>query len=570
MADPATSSTTRLVRYRRYARAGAKTARDAAAALTSRWRRSLQMRIVGSTLAVSALVVALLGWFLVARIEEGLLAEKVRGATSEAWSGAIYTQSQLSSVGANDPEALESLQAGLIVDLASRSGTAGRYSVVIIASEPDLPPGAQRGRATGAVDQHSIPTTLRRSVGAAPPLQQRWTYTEIRYHNQMRPQPGLVVGCRVGPWQLYYLLPLDQEQDTLSLVVRTVSLVGAALVALLVAIAYLVTRQVVTPVRMAAHIAQRFEAGRLRERMHVRGADDLARLASSFNSMAASLERQIGELEELGRVQRRFVSDVSHELRTPLTTVRMAADVIYDCRDRLDADAARAAELLQAQLDRFESLLADLLEISRYDAGAAVLDASPCDVRDLVRSVVDAEAPLFARSGSTITLDLPDAPCMVEVDPRRVDRILRNLVGNAIRYGEGRPIEVRVGLDENAVAVTVRDHGIGFTTEQAGQVFRRFWRADPARARSAGGTGLGLAIALEDAHLHDGWLQATGEPGEGALFRLTLPVAAGAELWTSPLSMDLTGEPADDAETVPEAVGVPEAVDVPEAVSHET
>ncbi|MQA77087.1 MAG: HAMP domain-containing protein [Streptosporangiales bacterium] len=507
------------------------------------WRRSLQLRVVGSTLAVSCLVVVLLGWFLVARIEEGLLAEKVKAATEEAWSGALYTQGQLTALGASDPQALESLQAGLVTELANRGGTAGRYAIVVRASTRDLPPGAHPARATGGVDLDSVPLSLRSALDTTRPLQQRWTYTAITYNDRRETQPGVVVGTRVGPWQLYYLFPLEQEQDTLALVQRTVALVGAALVALLCAIAYLVTRQVVTPVRMAAQIAQRFEAGRLTERMAGKGEDDLARLATSFNSMAASLERQIGELEELGRVQRRFVSDVSHELRTPLTTVRMAADMLYHAREGFDTDAARAAELLQAQLDRFESLLADLLEISRYDAGAASLDASACDVRDLVRSVVEADAPLAERSGSEITLVLPDEPCIAEVDPRRVDRILRNLVVNAVHYGEGHPIEIRVASDETAVAVVVRDHGVGLEPDQVRRVFDRFWRADPARARGGGGTGLGLSIALEDARLHAGWLQATGVPGNGALFRLTLPVSAGEELRGSPLSMDLPGMP---------------------------
>lgn len=531
-------------RARALARAAGGVVRAAAMVLAGYWRRSIQFRIVGSTLAVSCLVVVLLGWFLVARIEEGLLAEKAKAATEEAWSGTVYTQSQLTSLGATDPQALESLQASLFTELANRGGSAGRYHAVVEASASEVPPGSHPARASGDVALASIPPSLRSSLNAAGEMKQRWTYTEIRYNNERQdPQPALIVGSRVGPWLLYYLFPLEQEQDTLALVQRTVALVGAALVALLCAIAYLVTRQVVTPVRLAASTAQEFEAGHLAERMYVRGEDDLARLAASFNSMAASLERQIGELEELGRLQRRFVSDVSHELRTPLTTVRMAADLLYHARDRLADDAARAAELLQAQLDRFESLLADLLEISRYDAGAAVLDPSACDVRDLVRSVVEGNRPLAEQAGSELIVDLPDTPCIAEVDSRRVDRILRNLVGNAIQYGDAGDIEIQVGIDEHVVAVVVRDHGVGLDPDELERVFDRFWRADPARARGAGGTGLGLAIALEDAHLHAGQLEATASSGHGALFRLTLPVAAGTALNGSPLPMDMPDAP---------------------------
>ncbi|MGH3097851.1 MAG: MtrAB system histidine kinase MtrB [Streptosporangiales bacterium] len=520
------------------ARTGGSRARRLVASMARRWRQSLQVRVVGSTLAFSCVVVALLGWFLIARIEDGLLAEKVKAATEEAWSGTVYTQTQLSSLGTNDTQALESLQAGLISELATRSA-AGRYAVVILASAQDVPAGMHPGRATGGVDPASIPPELRVAVGDAKSLAQRWTYTEVHYNDERHSVPGVVVGSRVGPWQLYYLFPLDQEQETLALVQRTVVLVGAILVVLLCAIAYLVTRQVVTPVRMAARIAQRYEVGRLRERMYVRGEDDLAQLASSFNSMAESLERQIAKLEELSRVQRRFVSDVSHELRTPLTTVRMAADMLYENRPDLDPASARAAELLQTQLDRFEALLTDLLEISRYDAGAASLDLHSCDMRELVRAVVETHEPLVERSGSRLILEQPHEPCPAEVERRRVERILRNLLGNAIEHGEGRDIEVRMAADEQAVAVIVRDHGIGLTEDQAARVFDRFWRADPSRVRGTGGTGLGLSIALEDAHLHGGWLEAWGAVGGGAVFRLTLPRTAGAELTTSPLTPEV-------------------------------
>ena len=156
------------------------------------------------------------------------------------------------------------------------------------------------------------------------------------------------------------MFPLVQEQDTLDLVRRTLAFAGVVLAILLAWISWFVTRQVAVPVRSAAKIAEQFSAGRLTERMKVEGSDDLAKLAQAFNDMAASLQRQIGQLEDMSRVQRRFVSDVSHELRTPLTTVRMAADVLHDARASFDPATERSAELLQAQLDRFEELLADL------------------------------------------------------------------------------------------------------------------------------------------------------------------------------------------------------------------
>jgi two-component system sensor histidine kinase MtrB len=309
-------------------------------------------------------------------------------------------------------------------------------------------------------------------------------------------------------------------------------------VVLLGAIAWLVTRQVVTPVRMAAGIAERLAAGRLQERMQVSGEDDIARLGESFNKMAQNLQVKIQQLEDLSRMQRRFVSDVSHELRTPLTTVRMAADVIHDARTDFDPVTARSAELLQNQLDRFESLLSDLLEISRFDAGAAELSAEPIDLREVVRRVVDAAEPLAERKGSRMAIRGDAQPVIAEVDPRRVERVLRNLVVNAIEHGDGQDVVVRLATADGAVAIAVRDYGVGLKPGEATRVFNRFWRADPARARTTGGTGLGLSIAVEDARLHGGWLQAWGEPGGGSQFRMTLPRTAGDSLRGSPIPLE--------------------------------
>ena len=263
----------------------------------------------------------------------------------------------------------------------------------------------------------------------------------------------------------------------------------------------------------------------------------MAALARSFNEMASSLQDKMRELENLSQVQRQFVSDVSHELRTPLTTIRMAADLLYETREQLTSQARRSAELLHGQLGRFEGLLVDLLEISRYDANAATLDAELVDVCDLVRNSADVAQQLAERRGSRIEFRLPADPCVAEVDRRRVERILRNLLVNAVEHGEGREVVVSSAADRGAVAVVVRDHGVGLAPGEEILVFDRFWRADPARARTTGGTGLGLAIALEDARLHGGWLEAWGEPGQGSAFRLTLPRNAGGGLAGSPLPL---------------------------------
>jgi two-component system sensor histidine kinase MtrB len=322
---------------------------------------------------------------------------------------------------------------------------------------------------------------------------------------------------------------------------------------LVAGLTWLVTRQVVTPIRMARRVAERLASGQLQQRLRVSGEDDLARLATSFNQMATSLQRQIRQLEELSRVQRRFVSDVSHELRTPLTTVRMAGDVLHDARSEFDPATSRAAELLQSELDRFETLLTDLLEISRFDAGAAVLELDDVNLVDVAHRVVEATRALAEQRSTAVVVRAPAQPCLAEADVRRVERIVRNLVTNAIDHAERGDIVVHVAGDEHAAAIAVRDYGVGLGTGESAMVFNRFWRADPARARTSGGTGLGLSISLEDTHLHGGWLQAWGRPGEGAQFRLTLPRRAGGVLRQSPLP--LVPEDAGEAVTRPPSGG---------------
>jgi len=251
--------------------------------------------------------------------------------------------------------------------------------------------------------------------------------------------------------------------------------------------------------------------------------------------MATDIEAQIRRLEEMSSLQQRFVSDVSHELRTPLTTVRMAADVLFQERSSLPPEAARSAELLAAQLDRFEDLLVNLLEISKVDSGAATLDSVDMDLLEVTESVVDSLQALAKRAN--VTLQLEGGPCPVTADRRRVERIVRNLVSNAIDHGDGRPVEITVACDSEGVALMVRDHGPGLVGDAPDRVFDRFWRGDPSRARTTGGTGLGLAIAREDARLHGGWLHAANAPDGGACFRLSLPNTPGGRLSRSAVSM---------------------------------
>jgi two-component system sensor histidine kinase MtrB len=501
-------------------------------AVAAAWRRSLQARVVMLTLLLSSAVVMLVGWMLLRQVSDGLVESKREASLQEAATGFETAED---TVAAADPANLDARR--LLDDVfagLNAEGTNGLYYVVLSGPAVDL--------RSPTVDPDSVPEDVVAQV-AATPGRSAWTYTRMESTESSTSVPALVVAQQVAipsddaAYTLSYLFPLVEEQRTLNVVRGAMLTAGSLLVVLVGGVAYLVTRQVVTPVRLARRIAERLAAGRLQERMQVRGEDDIARLGMSFNQMAASLQQQIRQLEELSRVQRRFVSDVSHELRTPLTTVRMAADVLHEARDRFDPATARSAELLQAELDRFEALLSDLLEISRFDAGVAALDLDEVDLVAVANGVVAATLPLAERRGSRIVVSSPDHPCMAHADVRRVERIVRNLVVNAIEYGEGGDIVVSVGADAEAAALAVRDYGVGLSQDEAAMVFNRFWRADLARARTSGGTGLGLAISREDARLHGGWLQAWGEHGNGSQFRLTLPRHAGQPLHHSPLPL---------------------------------
>ena len=536
---------------KRWLRVGRRWQRSAVAQLRLRWHRSLQLRVVSTTLVLSVLVIAVLGFFLIQSVAAGLLSNAENSADALVRNGRTSAIGQ-SSVNVLAPAA--ETDTATVVDVATTtaralqqpSGTTGSYLVFIQLTK--ISPAIVHWVGQSNVNiTASIPPTLIAKVkgeqkgeefvnkNSVPPAYEPTTLV----YNSGNSVPALAVGVPLGGfYQLYYVFPFTQQQATLLLVQRVLVGVALAVIVLLAAIASLVTRWVVLPVRHAAAAAQRVSAGHLGERMQVHGVDDLAALATSFNEMAASLQGKLRELEDLSNVQRQFVSDVSHELRTPLSTIKMAADLLFEARAELDAAAGRSVELLQSQLDRFESLLIDLLEISRFDAGAATLDAELVDVCDLVRRSADDAQQLAERRGSRIEFRLPATGCFAEADRRRVERILRNMLVNAVEHGEGKEVVVTTAMDSDAVAVSVRDYGVGLRPGEEQKVFDRFWRADPARARTTGGSGLGLAISLEDARLHGGWLQAWGERGKGSVFRLTLPRVAGQELAGSPLPLE--------------------------------
>lgn len=508
-------------------------------AMSLAWRRSLQLRVVTLTLGLSLAVILVLGFVLTSQITDRILEVKV-GAATEEIERARTTVSGI--VGGEETRSLDSslqLARNTLIDRKADAGAglAGAFDAVLIVPGD----GPRAATAAGPIDQ--IPNSLRDFVKAG-----QVSYQYATVHTDGFSGPALIIGSPtsspVTNLELYLIFPLKNEQSTVALVRGTMATAGVVLLGLLAAIALLVARQIVLPVRSASRIAERFAEGHLSERMPVRGEDDMARLAVSFNDMAESLQRQITQLEEFGNLQRRFTSDVSHELRTPLTTVRMAADLIHDHAEELDPALRRSTELMVNELDRFESLLNDLLEISRHDAGVAELAVEAVDLRSIVRGALDNVGHLAEDAHVDLIVDLPGDEVIAEVDSRRVERILRNLIANAIDHAERKPVRIRMAADADTVAVTVRDYGVGLRPGEEKLVFSRFWRADPSRVRRSGGTGLGLAISIEDARLHQGRLEAWGEPGKGACFRLTLPLVRGHKVTSSPLPVKPIGEPA--------------------------
>ena len=340
------------------------------------------------------------------------------------------------------------------------------------------------------------------------------------------------------PFELYLVYDLKNEAQILTMVQWTLVFGGTFSLILIGFFSFIVTTWLVRPVKYAADVSEIIAQGDLTRRLPVKGTDVVAIWAGSFNRMADSLKEKIEDLDQLSQMQQHFVSDVSHELRTPLTTMRISTDILYGERETFPAETKRAAELLHEQIDRFDRLLSDLLEISRYDAGLT-LQLERFDVNAVVGYSLDGIQQLAESKSVRLIADIPSGPVYCEVDPRRIDRVLNNLLTNAVEHSEGKPVKIAVAENETAVAITVTDNGIGMDIEESAKVFDRFWRADPSRKRTTGGTGLGLAIALEDALAHRGKLEVTAELGVGSSFRLTIPKRQDIEEYESPLPLNV-------------------------------
>lgn len=519
-----------------------------------RWRTSLQFRTVAITVVLGAVVTVLLQSFSYSRTAATLVEGKVQSAQEDASSRANAMQERLDSTDRTDPDTLLAFTYDLMEQQRSNEPDQLRELILTpsstVAASPDAIPTMWTSY---PADQ--VPEQLRQAV-AEDPTHQKVQIVPVS-EPDAEPTPSVIVGQQIrmpddSSYELYFVYAMKRESDTMALMLRTYILGGILLTGLIGLVSLAVTRLVVDPVQEAARVAERLSNGRLEERMQARGEDDIARLSGAFNTMADNLQNQIRRLEDVSAVQQRFVADVSHELRTPLTTIQMASEMIHAEKDSFSPPVKRSAELLYSEVERFDEMLAGLLEISRHDAGSVVLETESQDLMSIIDRVVEAAAPLADTKGSTVTVvERTPGPFDAEVDHRRIERILRNLLVNALEHGQGKPIEIEVAAAEDVVAVAVRDHGIGLERGQASMVFNRFWRADPARNRTTGGTGLGLSIALEDARLHRGMLQAWGVPGEGSRFRLTLPRTVTSVVTEPPLPLTDAGSEASPQDTGP-------------------
>lgn len=485
--------------------------------------------------AATVLMIGVSGTVLLTVLRDDLVSTNLEQALEDSARATVAAQQRIDSSDAFDRAALSSLMStvrGTIRDTSSSS-------LMYVRQQPGqrVNPDSPQSFTTDPEFVNAISAELSTEVltHEAPQL---WQFTELRDPSG-QPQPGVIVATSLempagaGTYDLFIGYSFGEVQQSLGFIQRTLLSTTLILILLVASLVWIIARVVFKPIRAAAEASRLLAAGESDARMPYQNDEYFDVLSDNFNEMADTLNARIDELDTLSTMQQRFVSDVSHELRTPLTTIRLASEVLSSATD-LPPAQTRAIKVLGEQIDRFESLLADLLEISRYDAGRVHLETEPTSLISLIGAIIQRLQPL---SESVIELRPLGGYGEIEVDPRRVRRIVSNLIENAIEHGEGRPIIVTVDSNSSAFAVAVRDYGIGMNEEQIANVFNRFWRGDPSRKRTLGGTGLGLAIAQEDAAAHGGIIDVWSEPGIGTNFRLTLPRSDDDTTYLSPLPL---------------------------------
>lgn len=496
--------------------------------------RSLSTRISATVAAVLIIMFALLIFWASTTLRTNLFETRKDAVVEDAAVRFSQAQSAFSQSTAVTSDQLQEVASQVLNSIRESAAGAGAVTVMLLRS----PESSSTFRINEYVSADVLPVI-------SEDLRSRLSFDSgywqsVSYIDGGASQPGLLAGALVdlplaGPYELFILYSLQTEQSAVYTVTRILTVGVIPILAIMAGVTFFLVYRMLRPVRAASLAATRLAQGDLESRVQAEGHDEMATLGRAFNDMAQSLQRQINDYDTLSKLQQSFVSDVSHELRTPMTTIRMAEDIIYEDRDALPAASRRSAELLHSEAARFEEMLADLLEISRYDARSAKLEGEPTDLYALVSKVIDANKELADHMGVEVKLGPRPERASAAVDPKRIERVVRNLLLNAYEYSEGKPVEVTVKSSDSSVAFRVRDHGTGMSRETVKRVFDRFYRANPSRTRTTGGTGLGLAISKEDVSLHNGVFNVWGEPGKGASFVVTLPREAASAVTEFPL-----------------------------------
>jgi len=400
-----------------------------------------------------------------------------------------------------------------------------RFSVLLIAEDAN----GRTVRGNSDLDTFTledVPRSLRKAVNKEQKITSNNKYAYHLYWQRtvQGDKPYLVGGAKViggGPtgYMRKSLEPEAKDLNSLawSLGIATgLALIGSALLAQAAA------TTVLKPVHRLGTAARRLGEGKLDTRLRVSGTDELADLSRTFNRTAEALEKRVADMSARDEASRRFVADMSHELRTPLTAITAVTEVL---EEELDAETGSvdpmiepAVRLVVSETRRLNNLVENLMEVTRFDAGTARLVSDTVDIADQITACIDARAWLDA-----VELDARRG-IMAHVDPRRLDVILANLIGNALKHG-GSPVRVCVREERADLVIEVQDHGPGIPEEVLPHVFDRFYKASASRPRSEG-SGLGLSIALENAHIHGGEITAANSPEGGAVFTLRLPLDA--------------------------------------------
>ena len=393
------------------------------ARLAQLWRSSLQVRTVAITVVLSSIAVFIIGGYMSFSVGTNLFDARrdqlISTSENATLAGQRIFDEAAEQLGAEDLELTMQAAADAI---ASTASTTEGTQFAILRSSNETGQGNPQDITSRDLEVDAvISDELRASVEDSAEKRTHWQSVGL-VQDDGSVLPGLVVGStldiRGSQYGLYLIYNILDAQETLGFVQQTLVIGLLALIVLIGAVTYIVVRLVVGPVQLAAETSEKLAAGQLEVRIPVKGEDVIATLARSFNGMAASMQNQITRLAALSRVQQRFVSDVSHELRTPLTTIRLAGDVLYDQRGTFPPATARTAELLHTQVERFELLLADLLEMSRYDAGAVDMETEPTNLVRLVEDAIESVASLAESKGSDLRLVAPGGYFEAEVDSR--------------------------------------------------------------------------------------------------------------------------------------------------------